>query len=121
MMRETSLPVWRSSSPAIWSTSPSVALISKNCTFGSASSGTCQAQPRSESEKKWNSSIATLSMGASFPSASAWFARISSVQQMTGADVLMCTSPVIMPTFSRPKMSTRLKNFSLTSALMGAV
>lgn len=29
--------------------------------------------------------------------------------------------PVIMPTFSRPRMSTMSKNFSDTSALMGAV
>ena len=43
------------------------------------------------------------------------------MQQMTGASALMCASPVIMPTFSRPSTSTRLKNFSLTSALMGAV
>ena len=43
------------------------------------------------------------------------------MQQMTGAAVLMCVSPVIMPTLSRPSTSTRSKNFSLTSALMGAV
>jgi hypothetical protein len=30
-------------------------------------------------------------------------------------------SPVTMPTFSAPKMSTSAKNFSLTSALIGAV
>lgn len=40
---------------------------------------------------------------------------------MTGASVLMVESPVIMPTFSRPKMSTISKNFSDMSALMGAV
>ena len=55
------------------------------------------------------------------PSRRAWLARISAVQQMTGASVLMVVSPVIMPTFSRPRMSTMAKNFSLTSALMGAV
>ena len=43
------------------------------------------------------------------------------MQQMTGASVLMVESPVIMPTFSRPRMSTMSKNFSDTSALMGAV
>jgi len=48
-------------------------------------------------------------------------ANISAVQQITGASALMCASPVIMPTFSRPRMSTKSKNFSLTSALMGAV
>jgi hypothetical protein len=34
---------------------------------------------------------------------------------------LTLASPVIMPTFSAPKTSHRAKNFSLTSALMGAV
>ena len=58
---------------------------------------------------------------ASAPSARAWLARISAVQQMMGAFVLMCESPVTMPTLSRPKMSTNWKNFSETSALMGAV
>ena len=95
--------------------------MSKNCVFGSVSSGTCHAQPRSVSLKKWNSSMATLWTRASGPSRSAWFAKISSVQQMTGASVLIWTSPVIMPTLSRPSSSTRLKNFSLTSALIGAV
>ncbi len=65
--------------------------------------------------------MATLWIRASGPSRNAWFARISCVQQMTGAVVLICTSPVIMPTFSLPRSLTRLKNFSLTSALMGAV
>ena len=55
------------------------------------------------------------------PSRRAWFARISAVQQMMGASALMAASPVIMPTFSRPKRLTRSKNFSLTRALMGAV
>lgn len=65
--------------------------------------------------------MATQPTSAASPSRSAWLARISAVQQMTGASALMCASPVIMPTFSRPSTSTRLKNFSLTSALMGAV
>ncbi len=47
--------------------------------------------------------------------------KISAVQQMTGASVLICVSPVIMPTLSRPSTSTRSKNFSETSALIGAV
>jgi hypothetical protein len=45
----------------------------------------------------------------------------SVVQQMTGASRLMLASPVSMPTFSDPSSSQRAKNFSLTSALMGAV
>jgi hypothetical protein len=40
---------------------------------------------------------------------------------MTGASRLMLASPVIMPTFSGPNASHSSKNFSLTSALMGAV
>ena len=65
--------------------------------------------------------MATQPTSAPSPSRSAWFARISAVQHTTGAPALMCASPVTMPTFSRPRMSTRSKNFSLTSALMGAV
>ena len=87
--------------------SPSVALMSMNWVCGSVSSGTCQAQPRSGSLKKWNSSMATKPTSVSSPSRSAWLARISAVQQMMGASVLMCESPVIIPTLSRPKMSTR--------------
>ena len=65
--------------------------------------------------------MATHPTSAASPSRRAWFARISAVQQMTGAPALMCASPVTMPTFSRPSTSTKSKNFSLTSALMGAV
>ena len=65
--------------------------------------------------------MATQPTSESSPSRRAWLARISAVQQITGADVLMCVSPVIMPTLSRPSTSTRSKNFSETSALMGAV
>ena len=43
------------------------------------------------------------------------------MQQMIGALPLTVASPVIMPTFSAPKTSMSAKNFSLTSALMGAV
>jgi hypothetical protein len=43
------------------------------------------------------------------------------VQQMIGASALTLESPVTMPTFSAPKMSTSAKNFSLTRALIGAV
>jgi hypothetical protein len=59
--------------------------------------------------------------GPSAPSRSAWLARISAVQQMMGAPGLMTVSPVTIPTSAEPKISTRAKNFSLTSALMGAV
>ncbi len=103
------------------SMSPSVALMSRNCVWGRQSSGICQARPRSGSEKKWNSSAATLEMSAPSPSARARLARISAVQQTMGASGLICTSPVSMPTRSRPKRSTRSKNFSDTRALMGAV
>ncbi len=43
------------------------------------------------------------------------------MQQTMGASPLTLLSPVTMPTFSAPKISTSAKNFSLTSALMGAV
>ena len=65
--------------------------------------------------------MATAATSLPAPSRSAWLARISSVQQMTGASVLIWVSPVIMPTLSLPNASTRSKNFSETSALMGAV
>ena len=65
--------------------------------------------------------MATQPTSARRPSRSAWLARISAVQQMIGASALICVSPVIMPTLSRPNTSTRPKNFSETSALIGAV
>ena len=40
---------------------------------------------------------------------------------MIGASRFTAASPVSMPTFSAPKISTSAKNFSLTSALIGAV
>ena len=43
------------------------------------------------------------------------------MQQMMGAAALTAESPVTMPTFSAPKISTSEKNFSDTSALIGAV
>ena len=49
------------------------------------------------------------------------FARISAVQQMIGASAFTAESPVIMPTLREPNAATRSKNFSLTSALSGAV
>ena len=65
--------------------------------------------------------MTTWSAFASAPWRRATFARISAVQQMIGASGLTDESPVTMPTFAAPKMSTRAKNFSLTSALIGAV
>ena len=43
------------------------------------------------------------------------------MQQMIGASGFTEESPVTMPTFSAPNTSTSAKNFSLTSALIGAV
>ncbi|MDR6143751.1 hypothetical protein QE375_003305 [Microbacterium foliorum] len=65
--------------------------------------------------------MTTWCTAASVPWRSARFARISAVQQMIGASGLTEESPVIMPTFAAPNTSTREKNFSLTSALIGAV
>ena len=48
-------------------------------------------------------------------------ARISAVQQMTGASAFTEASPVSIPTSSVPKVAHSSKNFSLTSALIGAV
>ena len=65
--------------------------------------------------------MATQPMAARRPSRNAWLARISAVQQMIGASALICESPVIMPTFSLPNTLTSSKNFTETSALIGAV
>ena len=107
--------------PASLVTSPSVADMITNCACGSSTSGTCQAQPRSGSAMKWNSSMTTWPTSASAPSRRAMLARISAVQHTIGASPLTEASPVTMPTFAAPKVSTSAKNFSLTSALMGAV
>ncbi len=48
-------------------------------------------------------------------------ASTSAVQQTIGACEFTAASPVIMPTLAVPKIAHRSKNFSLTSALMGAV
>ena len=45
----------------------------------------------------------------------------AAVQQMIGASGFTAASPVSIPTSSGPKTSQRAKNFSLTSALIGAV
>ena len=114
-------PVVRSRRPARSVTSPRVADMITNWACGSSTRGTCQAQPRSGSAMKWNSSMTTWPTSASLPSRRAMLARISAVQHTMGASPLTAASPVTMPTFSAPKASTRSKNFSLTSALMGAV
>ena len=63
----------------------------------------------------------TRSASAAAPSRSAMLASTSAVQQMIGASELTLPSPVIMPTLTGPKMSQSAKNFSDTSALIGAV
>ena len=63
----------------------------------------------------------TWPTSASAPSRRAMLASTSAVQQMMGAELFTLASPVIMPTFLAPNVSIRLKNFSDTSALMGAV
>ena len=65
--------------------------------------------------------MTTLSTGASAPLRSARFARISCVQQITGALGLTAPSPVTIPTFAAPSSAHSAKNFSDTSALTGAV
>ncbi len=65
--------------------------------------------------------MTTSPTSASAPSRSATLARTSAVQQMIGASALTDASPVSIPTLSAPKISQSAKNFSLTSALIGAV
>jgi hypothetical protein len=60
-------------------------------------------------------------MSARLPSRSARLASTSAVQHTTGAEAFTDASPVIMPTRSGPNTSQSAKNFSLTSALIGAV
>jgi hypothetical protein len=48
-------------------------------------------------------------------------ANTSAVQAMIDAPALTEASPVSMPTLAAPKTPHRAKNFSLTSALIGAV
>jgi hypothetical protein len=48
-------------------------------------------------------------------------ASTSAVHAMIGAPALTAASPVSMPTLAAPNTSHRPKNFSLTSALIGAV
>ena len=48
-------------------------------------------------------------------------ASTSAVQQTIGAPGFTAASPVSMPTFAAPKTAISAKNFSDTSALIGAV
>ena len=65
--------------------------------------------------------MTTWPTSACLPSRSAMDASTSAVQQMTGASALTEASPVSMPTFSVPNILHSSKNFSETSALIGAV
>jgi hypothetical protein len=60
-------------------------------------------------------------MSAAAPSRRATLARISAVQAMIGASAFTEASPVSIPTLAAPNTSVSAKNFSLTSALIGAV
>ena len=60
-------------------------------------------------------------VGRAHPSRSAWLASTSAVAAMIGAPGLTAASPVSMPTRSAPNTSQSAKNFSETSALIGAV
>ncbi len=63
----------------------------------------------------------TRPTSASRPARSAMLASTSAVQQMIGASGFTLASPVSMPTSSAPNVSQSAKNFSDTSALIGAV
>ena len=65
--------------------------------------------------------MTTSPMSLPAPCRNARFASTSAVQQMIGASGLTLASPVAMPTRSAPNTSHSAKNFSLTSALIGAV
>jgi hypothetical protein len=65
--------------------------------------------------------MTTWPTSASAPSRSAMLASTSAVQQITGAVGFTLASPVIIPTRSVPNTLHRSKNFSDTSALIGAV
>ena len=60
-------------------------------------------------------------MSAAAPSRRAMLASTSAVQHTIGAWEFTAASPVSIPTFSGPKTAIRAKNFSETSALIGAV
>jgi len=65
--------------------------------------------------------MTTRPMSASAPSRSAMLASTSAVHAMMGASWFTAASPVSMPTLAAPNTPHSAKNFSLTSALMGAV
>ena len=65
--------------------------------------------------------MTTSPTSARAPSRRAMLASTSAVQAMIGASALTAASPVSIPTSSAPKTSQSAKNFSLTSALIGAV
>ena len=65
--------------------------------------------------------MTTWPTSAAAPSRSAMLASTSAVQQMIGASAFTLASPVIMPTSAGPNAAHRSKNFSDTSALIGAV
>ncbi len=65
--------------------------------------------------------MTTRPMSAGAPSRSAMLASTSAVQAMIGAPALTEASPVSIPTLAAPNTPHRAKNFSLTSALIGAV
>ena len=65
--------------------------------------------------------MTTTPMSALGPSRRAMLARTSAVAAMIGASGLTEASPVSMPTFFAPNASQSAKNFSDTSALIGAV
>ena len=65
--------------------------------------------------------MTTRPMSAAAPLRSAMLASTSAVQQMIGASGFTLASPVSMPTLSAPNVSHSAKNFSDTSALIGAV
>ena len=65
--------------------------------------------------------MTTWPTSAAAPSRSAMLASTSAVQQMMGAAALTDASPVIIPTLAVPNVAHRSKNFSDTSALIGAV
>jgi hypothetical protein len=65
--------------------------------------------------------MTTWPTSAPAPSRSVMFASTSAVQQMIGASLLTDASPVSIPTLRAPKIVQSAKNFSETSALIGAV
>ena len=65
--------------------------------------------------------MTTSPTSAARPSRNAMLASTSAVHTMIGASALTAASPVSIPTSCAPKTWQRSKNFSDTSALIGAV